>query len=67
MKCFLVFYTLEKQKLISLWMKILDPKGVRHLPKANLEIFLELVARGITTEEHTLVSREYSNHVLELF
>lgn len=48
-------------------MKILDPKGVRHLPKANLEIFLELVARGITTEEHTLVSREYSNHVMELF
>ncbi len=48
-------------------MKILDPKGLRHLPKANLQVFLELIARGITTEEHTLVSKEYSNHVIELF
>ena len=33
LKCFLHFFTLQKAELISFWVKILDPHGIRHMQR----------------------------------
>ena len=48
-------------------MKILDPHGYRHISKAKIMEFLELVARGTVTDQQTLVSRDFAKNLLKLF
>lgn len=48
-------------------MKVLDPQGIRQVPISKLLYLLEILARGSTTEEMTLVSKTYALEVLELF
>lgn len=67
MNCFLKYFTLQKEELIEIWIKILDPNGLRHISKIKLQEFLELLARGTTTEEQTLVSKGFANNLIRCF
>ena len=67
LKCFLHFFTLQKAELISFWVKILDPHGIRHINRGKMQDFLEVLARGSMTESQTLVSKEFSIKTLKLF
>ncbi|CDW85058.1 UNKNOWN [Stylonychia lemnae] len=66
-KCFLQFFTLPKTELIKIWIKILDPNGIRHILRSRLLEFLEILARGTVTDEQTLVSREFAKNIVRVF
>eukprot|EP00347_Sterkiella_histriomuscorum_P008838 403343544 len=67
MNCFLKYFTLQKEQLIKIWIKILDPNGLRHIQMKKLIEFLEILARGTTTDEHTLVSKAYARNLIKCF
>ena len=67
LKCFLQYFTLKESDLIDIWIKILDPHAIRHVPTDTLLDFLEVLARGTITEEQTLVSKEYAKNMLKLW
>lgn len=46
LKCFLKYYTIEKEDLTKIWMKILNPNSNISLPKDELLDLFERFARG---------------------
>lgn len=45
-KCFAQYYTIEKEELVKLWLKILNTNSNLSLPKSELEDLFERFARG---------------------
>ena len=45
-KCFLKYYTLDKEGLLKIWRTILNPSSLTSLPKAELQDLFERFARG---------------------
>jgi len=51
------YQNLPKEEVVKIWVKILDPQSLRRVPRPDIYDFLELLARGNTNEETTLISR----------
>jgi hypothetical protein len=51
LKCFMEYYTMPKEQIIDIWVKILDPQSLRRIDRSDMYNFLELLARGNTNQE----------------
>ena len=60
------FFTLTKDYLIKIWVKILDPHGFRHINKTKMAEFLEVLARGTINDAQTLISKAYAMNIIQL-
>jgi len=67
LKCFLELFTLDKQELIRVWLKALDPRGLNCVPIKDITDFLERIARGSMDDSPTAISMVFSESMLKLF
>ena len=65
-KCFVKYYTISKEELIKIWMKILNPINNVSLPKDELEDLFEKFARGRIQSQKILVSVRFSQDMITL-
>ena len=56
LKCFLEKFTISKEIKEEIWMKIIDPKSVYHVPMADFTFFIERLARGAMHQAPTTES-----------
>ena len=66
LKCFVKYYTIDKEELMKVWLKILNPNSNLSLPKSELEDLFERFARGKIQPEKILVSETFSLNMIEL-
>jgi|LauGreDrversion4_2_1035121.scaffolds.fasta_scaffold115327_1 hypothetical protein len=66
LKCFMDYGTIPGDQVIDYWIKILDPSTLRRIDRVEMHDFLELLARGNTNEEQTLISKQYAKNLLIL-
>ena len=66
LKCFMQFFSLPQDMLQRVWIKILDPKSIRHLNRFKFQLFLEQLARGTVNKEMTLISKAYAINIIQL-
>ena len=60
MKCFFELFTIQKEELQNLWMKILDPRGLAIIQVEEFKQFIERLARGTISSKPTIVSETFS-------
>ena len=45
-KCFLKYYTMDREDLLKIWTKIINPSSLTSIPKVELQDLFERFARG---------------------
>lgn len=66
LKSFLQFYSLTNDQLIELWVKIIDPNCVKEIPWHKMFEVIEILSRGLTNNESSVISQQFTNNFMKL-
>ena len=66
LKSFLQFYSLTNDQLIELWVKIIDPNFVKEIPWHKMFEVIEILSRGLTNNESSVISQQFTNNFMKL-